>query len=180
MDWIGHNNDIAHWGLGVELGGPIKVEARNFLYPEKGMYDNPVDYEVHSEYEGGYTVVISSKFANGVRWVGEDGWVRVSRGQIDASNKDWIREETDRGKVKAYHSPDHRKNFVDGVKTRKECICPAEAGHRSVTPGHLSFVSNALKRPLSWDPRKEEVPGDPEANRLLNRLEYRGDWSLDS
>lgn len=178
MDWIGHNNDIAHWGLGVETSGPIEVEAKNFRYPEKGMYDNPLDYEIRSKYEAGYTVVISNKIANGVRWIGENGWVRVSRGQIDASNKDWIREEADRGKVKAYNSPDHRKNFVAGVKTRQECICPAEVGHRSVTPGHLAFVSDALKRPLKWDPKNEKVIGDAEADQLLNKLDYRGDWAL--
>jgi hypothetical protein len=178
MDWIGHNNDIAHWGLGAETSGPIEVEAKNFRYPEKGMYDNPLDYEIRSKYEAGYTVVISNKIANGVRWIGENGWVRVSRGQIDASNKDWIREEADRGKVKAYNSPDHRKNFVAGVKTRQECICPAEVGHRSVTPGHLAFVSDALKRPLKWDPKNEKVIGDAEADQLLNKLDYRGDWAL--
>ena len=178
MDWIGHHNDIAHWGLGVELSGPIRVEAKNFRYPEKGMYNNPVDYEVRSEYEGGYTVVISNKYGGGVRWIGEDGWVRVSRGQIEASNKDWIREKTDRGMIKAYNSPDHRRNFVAGVKTRKECICPAEIGHRSVTPGHLSFVSDTLKRPLKWDPKNETILDDQEADKLLNKLDYRGDWAL--
>ena len=178
MDWIGHNNDIAHWGLGVEHSGPVRVEAKNFRYPDKGMYDNPVDYEVHSEYEGGYSVVVSNKYPNGVRWIGENGWVRVSRGQIDASNKEWIHEEADRGRIKAYNSPDHRKNFVSGVKTRKQCICPAEVGHRSVTPGHLSFVSDALKRPLKWDPLNEKVLGAPEADKLLNALEYRRGWSL--
>ena len=34
MDWIGHHNDIAHWGLGLEAtgggGGPISVEAKNW------------------------------------------------------------------------------------------------------------------------------------------------------
>ena len=28
MDWIGHHNDIAHWGLGEDQGGPIRVEAK--------------------------------------------------------------------------------------------------------------------------------------------------------
>ena len=29
MDWIGHHNDIAHWGLGMDKSGPISVEAKN-------------------------------------------------------------------------------------------------------------------------------------------------------
>jgi predicted dehydrogenase len=178
MDWIGHHNDIAHWGLGLDKSGPVKVEARNFRYPEKGMYDQPIDYEVFSTYAGGYTVSISNKNTMGAKWIGEDGWVYVNRGKIDASNKEWIREVTDRGPKKAYQSRDHRKNFIEGVLTRKECICPAETAHRSITPGHLGYVSDALGRALKWDPAKEEVVGDAEADKMLKTVNYRGDWKL--
>jgi predicted dehydrogenase len=178
MDWIGHHNDIAHWGLGLDKSGPVKVEARNFRYPEKGMYDQPIDYEVFSTYAGGYTVSISNKNTMGAKWIGEDGWVYVNRGKIDASNKEWIREVTDRGPKKAYQSRDHRKNFIEGVLTRKECICPAETAHRSITPGHLGYVSDALGRALKWDPAKEEVIGDAEADKMLKTVNYRGSWKL--
>jgi predicted dehydrogenase len=178
MDWIGHHNDIAHWGLGLDKTGPIKVEAKNFSYPDKGMYDNPINYEVLSTYADGYTVSISNKHKMGAKWIGENGWIYVDRGKIDASNKEWIRESTDRGPIKAYKSNDHRKNFVEGILTRKQCICPAETAHRSITPGHLGYVSDALGRALKWDPAKEVVIGDPEADKLLKTVNYRGDWKL--
>ena len=178
MDWIGHHNDIAHWGLGLDRSGPIKVEAKNFSYPDKGMYDNPINYEVLSTYADGYTVSISNKHRMGTKWIGENGWIYVDRGKIDASNKEWIRESTDRGPIKAYKSNDHRKNFVEGILTRKECICPAETAHRSITPGHLGYVSDALGRALKWDPAKEVVVGDPEADKLLKAVNYRGEWKL--
>ena len=54
MDWMGHHNDIAHWGLEMDKSGPIRVEAKNFRYHGKGMYDQPLDYVVESEYAGGY------------------------------------------------------------------------------------------------------------------------------
>ena len=185
MDWIGHHNDIAHWGLDLDKSGPVKVEAKNFRYPEKGMYDQPIDYEVLSTYAGGYTVSISNlhkmgpdKRNMGTEWIGEDGWVYVDRGKISASNMDWIRESYDRGPKKAYKSRDHRRNFIEGVLTRKECICPAETAHRSITPGHLGYVSDALGRALKWDPKKEEVVGDAEADKLLKTVNLRGDWKL--
>ncbi|MGB0291974.1 MAG: Gfo/Idh/MocA family protein [Luteolibacter sp.] len=178
MDWIGHHNDIAHWGLGLDKSGPTQVEARGFHYAEKGMYDQPIDYEVFCTYAGGYTSSISNKHRMGTKWIGENGWVYVTRGRIEASNKEWIRESFDRGPIKAYKSRDHRQNFIEGVKTRNECICPAETAHRSITPGHLGYVSDALKRPLKWDPANEVVVGDAEADKLLKAVDFRGSWKL--
>ncbi|MFT4639064.1 MAG: putative dehydrogenase [Verrucomicrobiales bacterium] len=180
MDWIGHHNDIAHWGLGMDKSGPTKVEAVGFEFPEKGMWDGPTNYEVKCEFAGGCTSLISNKNTMGTKWIGEDGWIYVDRGKIDASNKEWIREKTDRGSIKAYASPGHHRNFVDGIKTRKECIAPAETAHRSITPGHLSYISVQLGRALEWDPAKEEVINDPKADALLKAVNYRGEWSLDA
>ena len=156
MDWIGHHNDIAHWGLGLDKSGPIKVEAKGFRYPDKGMYDNPIDYEVALDLRRRLHRLDLQQATRWARkWIGEDGWIYVDRGKIEASNTDWIRESNDRGPIKAYKSRDHRQNFIEGVQTRKECICPAETGHRSITPGHLGYVSDNLGRALKWDPAKE-------------------------
>ena len=152
----------------------------------KGMYDNPIDYEVVSTYEPGYTVTLSNRHKMGkdkrnmgTQWTGENGWVYVDRGRIEASNDDWIRESFDRGPKKAYKTKGgHHRNFVDGVLTRKECICPAETGHRSATPGHIAYVSDKVGRAIKWDPKAEKVIGDDEAEKLLKALPYRGDWKL--
>ena len=186
MDWIGHHNDIAHWGLEMDKSGPISVEAKNFRYPTKGMYDNPVDYEVVSTYEPGYTVTMSNglKMGNGnhrmgTQWIGENGWVYADRGRIEASNAEWTRESFDRGPKKAYKvKGGHHRNWVEGILTGTECICPAETGHRSATPGHLAYISDKLRRPIKWDPKAEKVIGDDEAEKLLKSLHYRGDWTL--
>ncbi len=178
MDWIGHHNDIAHWGLGMDKAGPTKVEAKGFRFPEKGMWDNPIDYEVVSDYPGGYSISMSNKHRGGTKWIGEDGWVYVTRGRIEASNKEWIIERNDRGPKKAYVSRGHHRNFVDCIRSREECICTAETGHRSATPGHIGYVSQALGRAIKWDPAKEQVVGDLEADKLLKKIDYRGDWKL--
>ena len=185
MDWIGHHNDIAHWGLEMDKSGPIKVEAKGFRYAEKGMYDQPLDYTVVSEYAGGYTITISNqhkmgpeKRNMGTEWIGENGWVYVDRGRIAASNREWIVEKTDRGPKKAYKSNNHQRNFIECVRSREECICPAETGHRSATPGHIAYVSDKLGRAIQWDPEKEGCIGDKEADKLLKTIDYRGDWKI--
>lgn len=178
MDWIGHHNDIAHWGLGLDQTGPTEVHAKNWTWPTKTkVYDAAVDYEVHSKYAGGLEIVISTKHEKGTKWIGEDGWVYVNRGKLDASNKEWAKEGFVAGDFKAYASDDHTQNFIDGVKTRKECICSAETGHRSITPGHLGNISAKLGRILKWDPKKETIKGDAEAAQLLE-ANYRYPWNL--
>ncbi len=178
MDWIGHHNDIAHWGIGEEKGGPISVEAKNWTFPETEVYDSPVDYDVHSKYANDIEVVISSRNPMGSKWIGENGWIHVTRGKLTASNEDWLKDDFVAGDWKPYKSPGHQRNFVECIKSREETIAPAEIGHRSITPGHIAYVSHGLGRKIKWDPKAEKVVGDDAAQEALMALPYRGDWKL--
>ena len=178
MDWIGHHNDIAHWALGEDQGGPTRVEAKNFNWSPVSVYKAPVTYEVHCEYAGGIRSSIGTHNTMGARFIGEDGWVYVNRGKLDASNRDWLKPGFVPGDFKAYKSTNHVRNFLDCVKSRRPAICPAETAHRSITPGHLGYVSNALGRALEWNPKNEQIVGDTEANALLNKMHHRKPWTL--
>jgi len=181
MDWIGHHNDIAHWGAGLERTGPIEVEAPGtWTWSKFEGYNTPVDYEIWSRYANGVTISISTQHAGGAKWIGEDGWVGGNRGQRQGSNDTWFAKDFNPGPIKAYESNDHTANFLDGVRTLKECIAPAEIGHRSITPGHLGYVAVTLGRKLQWDPETETVVGDEEADKMLKAVDYRGPWSLDA
>jgi len=178
MDWIGHHNDIAHWALGEDQGGPVRVEAKNFQWSPVPVYKAPLHYEVHCEYAGGIRSSIGTHNTMGTRFIGEDGWVYVNRGKLDASNRDWLKAEFDPGNIKAYKSTHHVRNFLDCIRSRKPAICPAETAHRSITPGHLAYVSEALGRPLKWNPKTEQIIGDNEANALLTKMHHRKPWTL--
>ncbi|MCG8599106.1 MAG: Gfo/Idh/MocA family oxidoreductase [Verrucomicrobiales bacterium] len=175
MDWIGHHNDIAHWGMGYENSGPVRVEAKGWTWAETEVYDTPVEYEVHSDFADGKKGIISTGFRKGTKWIGENGWVWVDRGQIETSNPEWLAKDFNAGDWKAYRSPGHQRNFIDCVKNRKETAAPAENGHRSITPGHLGWVSARLGRALKWDPAAEKIQGDDAAQEALMKMDYR-DW----
>ena len=183
MDWIGHHNDIAHWGLGLEAtgggGGPISVEAKNWDFSRTpDIYDTAWQYDVISKYPGDIEVKMSSRVGGGCKWIGTDGWVWVNRGRLDASNKEWIKKGFHAGDWKGYRSPGHQRNFIDCVKSRKETVAPAENAHRSITPGHIAYVSHEIGRAIKWDPKKEAVIGDDKAHKILYSLPYRGDWKI--
>ena len=174
MDWIGHHNDIAHWALDMDQGGPLSVEAKGWTWTDGSVFDAPLDYEVACEYPGGIRHSISNKHPMGTRWTGENGWIHVTRGKVTASNPEWLKEKVELGP----RGTNHHRDFLEGVKSRKECVAPAETAHRSITPGHLGYVANAVGRKLKWDAAKEQIVGDDEAQELLRAIDYRQPWKL--
>jgi len=68
-------------------------------------------------------------------------------------------------------------DFVHCVKTREKPFRDVEWAHRVATVCHLGNIAYELKRPLKWDPEKEEFPGDDEANRMTWRP-MRDPWRL--
>ena len=64
------------------------------------------------------------------------------------------------------------------VIVREDTIANAETGHRSITPGHLAYLSHAIGGPVRWDPAAEQVVGNDEAQKQLMSLPYRGEWTL--
>lgn len=178
MDWIGHHNDIAHWALDVDNGGPTSVEALDWTFPNTDVYDTPHHYTIRCEYQGGIVSTISSRNEVGLRIIGSDGWVYARRGRLEASDNRWVAEDFRPGETTVAHSDDHVANFLQAVRSRAACIAPAETAHRSITPGHLGYVSQTLGRSLKWDPETETVLGDDAANKQLHEMSYRQPWSL--
>ena len=178
MDWIGHHNDIAHWALDRDKSGPTSVEAIGWTQPATDVYNTPHHYTIRCEFDAGVVSTISTQNEGGLKLIGTDGWVWVNRGKIKASDERWIVEGFDPGPIKVYKSNNHMRNFVDCMRSRKPCIAPAETAHRSITPGHLGYVSHALGRKLNWNANNEKVADDPKANELLNEMRYREAWSI--
>ena len=177
MDWIGHHNDIAHWSIGADDGGPVKVKAVSWKFPATKVYDTPEDYNIVCDYPGEVQTSISNVNAMGTKWFGEDGWLHVRRGKILASDKRLLAADFIRGPKQVFVSPGHLQNFLDCVRSRDTCVAPAETAHRSITPGFLGYVSNQLGRALKWDSKAERVMDDEEANKLLNANPYRAPWA---
>lgn len=68
-------------------------------------------------------------------------------------------------------------DFLHCVKTRERPFRDIEVAHRAVSVCHLGNIAYWLNRPLKWNPVTEEIIGDPEASRWLDRP-MRGSWTL--
>ena len=60
-------------------------------------------------------------------------------------------------------------DFLHCVKTRERPFRDIAIAARTLTVCHLLNIAYWLKRDLKWDPAKEEIAGDAEANRWLSR-----------
>ena len=69
----------------------------------------------------------------------------------------------------------HMLNFLDAIDNGTRPVADIEEAHISTASCILANLSMQLKRPLSYDPVKREIPGDPEATKLLQRS-YRQSW----
>ena len=178
MDWVGHHVDIAHWGVGLDESGPIEVKGTGVFPPKDDLWDAPTGYDCYATYENGMVIHMNSDFPGGTKWIGEEGWIFVTRGDIKESNIQGIFEE-DRSSlpVKLYKSDDHFQNFIDSIRSGKESITPCETAHRSASVGHLCNIAMYTGRTINWDPKTETMTNDPEATSMLTPA-YHGGWKL--
>ena len=193
MDWIGHHNDIGHWGLsspkyGVgpdDQIGPLEVSATAEFPPKDAVWNTAGKYRIECKYPNDIDVVIAGghgDIRSGTKWIGEDGWVWVDRGGFEASKPAWKKDVREREKKQdlpllLYNSPGHQREFLDSIKSRKRTLTPVEIAHRSQTPGHLGYIASVVGRTLKWDAVKQQIVGDAGASKLLSQV-MRPPWRL--
>lgn len=161
-DWGAHHFDIIQWALGMDDSGPVEFIPKGYIGAE---------YQTHF-YADGTKVLRDHPRKNGhmIQFIGEKGEVLVSRGnRLETTPADLADRPLAPGDTALYESRNHDDNWIQCVKTRQAPICPAEIGHRTATICHLSGIAERLKRPLRWDPNKEEIIGDAEASRWMDR-----------
>ncbi len=182
-DWGAHHIDIAHWGMGVDGSGPLTVAGKG-IFPDTGLWDAAVDYDFTCTYAGGIRMRVASNnhVRQGVRFIGDDGWVRATRSKTTAEPAALLRETFGAGEIhlprpSGGHRQGHRRDFLDCVRTRSEPITPIEVGHGSIIPAHLGNIAMLLGRKIRWDPRREEIVGDTAAAAMTGRA-LREPWGL--
>ncbi len=182
-DWGAHHNDIVLWALDMDNSGPVSVVGKPLIEMIPGGYTAASEYEIEWTYPNGVVHSCRSTTASewngevkdpngqqhGIKFIGTEGWIWVTRGVINASERSLLTEKLPESAKRVYVSNDHMDNFLGCVKSRKPTICPASVGHRSATVAHLGATAVRLGRKLNWDPVKEDFVGDAEASRWVSR-----------
>jgi len=187
--WGIHPVDIAQWGNGTDETGPVEISGRGVI-PADGLADTPIEWEVEHLYANGVKMIHMNtgnalkhaepfKLRNGlgVLFLGTDGWVLVGRGFLAAEPKSLLTATIGANEIRLPRSSNHRRNFIECVKSRRQPICPVEQAVRTDTICHLDDIAIRLNRKLQWDPKTEHFLTDEMANRFLTRP-MRNPWHV--
>jgi predicted dehydrogenase len=187
--WGIHHVDIAQWGNGTDETGPVEIQGSGVI-PADGLADTPIEWEVEHRYANGVKMVhmntgtalkrarqFSLHNGLGILFLGTEGWVLVGRGFLDAEPKSLLTATIGPDEIRLPRSNNHRRNFIECVKSRQRTVCPVDTAVRSDTICHLDDITIRLGRKLRWDPQKEKFIKDEQANRMLSRP-MRSPWHL--
>jgi predicted dehydrogenase len=163
-DMGAHHFDIAQWALDMDNSGPVKIEP-----PQSGGTGLKFTYASGIEmFHGGNIDCV---------FEGTDGIINVKRDSLETKPGTILMDKLPENAWRCYASSNQKWNWLECIKSKKQCICPAEVGHRSATVCHLANIGYWLRRALKWDPEQEKFVGDDEANKLLSR-EPRPMWKV--
>jgi predicted dehydrogenase len=170
-DWGAHMFDIAQWGLGMDKSGPVEIspigdgtEFMSFKYANGVvMTSEPFD----------------DKKTKGVKFLGDKGWIEVSRGYFKASDPKFNPEKKDNSSGPYETRIPHQLNFIESVRNRKDPVVPVEIGHSSCCVCNLGNIACELKKTIKWNPATETFIDDTDgAATKLMHYEYRKGYKL--
>jgi myo-inositol 2-dehydrogenase/D-chiro-inositol 1-dehydrogenase len=155
-DMAHHHLDGPGYQYGRDLTAPVEVTPyAPPMHPEAcGVWG-----WAELKYADGFTLVLESG-----EWGKPYDRLRQQKtGEGDIRN---MLSEEDRQKLDAMPDPEPLVRFPEAIRTRKQAGGHAEASHRVATIYHLANIAFRTGRKLRFDPVKEEIVGDDEANRL--------------
>ncbi len=189
-----HQVDLARWGLGVGFPNKVTATGGHFVYDDDQQTPNTLNCAFQYDLPGGKRKMIEFEVRHGITnreadigteklgsgneghnivgdlFYGSDGYLELGDEDTGNAYQFWLGSNLKAGP----HAHEggtryHFANFIKALRSRKkeDLHAPIEEAHISCTLVHLANASYRLGRTLNFDPGKQEVIGDEEANRLL-------------
>jgi predicted dehydrogenase len=173
-NWGAHHFDIAQWGLGMDSSGPVEV------IPPNGRDVHTLTYR----YANGVVMTRDpermrreSGFGNGVLFVGTEGKVAVWRYDLKTWPAHLKGQKIGPNEIHLVESDNHHDNFINAIRSGGRTIVPIETAARSMTVCHLGNIAYETGTPVRWDPERQTIVDNPQAERLMSRP-ARSPWHL--
>jgi len=172
--WGAHPLDLMVWGSDADISGIVEVEGTGVI-PNDSLYDSVIHWDMQGKL--GDVNFTFKPGRDSTKFIGDEGWVRVWRGGIDAEPKSLLKAEID-PEQKLVESRRHDQNFLDAVKSRQPAVSPIEDAVRSDIISHLCNIAVRVGRKVRWDPKTEQILDDAEAAKLAQARPMREPWTL--
>lgn len=177
-NWGAHLNDIALWGTDLEHTGPIEIDAKAKYPPKENLWNVFLEITANFLFANGLQLICKTEKPY-IKFEGTEGWIQVTYpNQIDVSNDDLLSWQPSNSDVSLPFKYSEKRDFLDAVKSRKQPLYDCETGHRVNSLSHLALASAEVGRKIKWDPVREVVIGDDEANAILKPKPMRPPWSI--
>ncbi|MBQ9874779.1 MAG: Gfo/Idh/MocA family oxidoreductase [Thermoguttaceae bacterium] len=166
LEWGSHTVDLCQWAAQKDDTAPVRYEPQF-------NDDGTIAGHVWAYYADGVKLVMRSDGWLGLgtcsaRYVGEEGWIETGDSGRMAVSNDKLRGELKYFGMPGTDPTTHIAEFVECVKTRRTPAANANVAAQSHIASHCAYIAWQLKRPLEFDPVKEEF-NDEEANRMRTR-----------
>lgn len=181
-DFWCHIVDLVFWALSP--GSPTTIAARGEP-PTDGIADTPAWIDADFRFPDLDLLWTSRRpklpgtvgRSIGAQFVGTNGSLIAEYGSREIFIGDRNMRDVPEVPRTLPRSRGHRRNFLDGVKSRRPPDSHIDYAHVMTTPMHLACISFRLRRPLRWDAGREQFVGDEAADRMLHQP-YRAPWRL--
>jgi len=191
--WGAHPMDQAQqWVDAVGMTIPVTYEGTGTI-PTKGLFDTLTHWNMTCTYPNGLVMrffdnqtarknknvphIDTMRFGHGSLWVGDKGWVAVTRGGWKVYPESLYQKARNAGPKKLPVSQSHTRNFIDCCLARKQPVSNLHSAVISDMICHLCDISIRTGRKITWDPVKETIVGDADAAKRLHRP-MRKPWTL--
>ncbi|MBN2508303.1 MAG: Gfo/Idh/MocA family oxidoreductase [Verrucomicrobia bacterium] len=167
LEWGSHCVDLCQWANSADDTAPVEYEPQN--------------NRLHARYANGVKLILRNDGwlplgSCPVRFEGDTGWVETGDNADIVASSDALL--VGRGaKIAGYPADFHVRDFLDAVKTRAQPRANADVACQAHIACHAANVALLLKRRVRFDPKKNEFPDDPEANRLRSEA-LREPWRI--
>ena len=119
----------------------------------------------------------------GLAFIGENATIVTDRNSYRVFPEWDDEKKTGKTEAKSYNQgkeshPQHARNFLDCIKSRKAPACPPETGRVAALHAHIPNISARTGEPiLLWDDENGRFTNSEKANALI-KPEYRAPWTF--
>ena len=174
--------------MGKTDTGPVSIDPVMVKHPvefkdgyptDDAHYNTATEFLISAKFADGQEIEIRHDGDNGILFEGTKGTLFVSRGSIKGQAVDDLATNPlpEGAMEKVYKNrplTGHYQNFFECVASRQEPISDVFSHHRALSTCHLAGIAARVGRPIQWDPTRELVINDTQAQGLVARGRRKG------